>query len=182
VEQAMSQLVTNAATPLESVPDLGEGVIEKLNEAGVNSVEALADMTPEQLEAIPGIGPKTVEKISIAVNNYFSSLEAGDGGSPDFQAPLDQPTGEPGGEELNEAPLDAGENPVEGQPTGDPQADDATGTEPVPHPDVEDMLEREQTTEGILMNSVENAPNADESEVTTHAEHPGEDNIPREKQ
>jgi N utilization substance protein A len=38
-------------------------------------VEALADMTPEQLEAIEGIGPKTVEKISLAVNNYFASLE-----------------------------------------------------------------------------------------------------------
>jgi N utilization substance protein A len=35
-------------------------------------------MTPEQLEAIEGIGPKTVEKISLAVNNYFSSLEGGE--------------------------------------------------------------------------------------------------------
>ena len=33
-------------------------------------------MTPEQLEEVPGIGPKTVEKISIAVNNYFASLDA----------------------------------------------------------------------------------------------------------
>ena len=35
-------------------------------------------MTPEQLEAIEGIGPKTVEEISLAVNNYFSSLEGGE--------------------------------------------------------------------------------------------------------
>ena len=35
-------------------------------------------MTPEQLEAIEGIGPKTVEKISIAVNNYFASLDGGE--------------------------------------------------------------------------------------------------------
>jgi N utilization substance protein A len=76
VEQQMSQLVTAAPTPLESVPGLGEGLIEKLAAAGVTTVEALADMTPEQLEAIEGIGPKTVEKISLAVNNYFSSLEA----------------------------------------------------------------------------------------------------------
>jgi len=51
--------------------------VEKLAEAGVTTVEALADMTPEQLEAIEGIGPKTVEKISLAVNNYFASLEPG---------------------------------------------------------------------------------------------------------
>jgi N utilization substance protein A len=44
----------------------------------VTTVESLADMTPEQLEAIEGIGPKTVEKISLAVNNYFASLEAGE--------------------------------------------------------------------------------------------------------
>jgi N utilization substance protein A len=78
VEQQMSALVGSAATPLESVIGLGEGLIEKLKAAGVTAVEALADMTPEQLEAIEGIGPKTVEKISLAVNNYFSSLESGE--------------------------------------------------------------------------------------------------------
>jgi len=78
VEQQMSQLVQQTATPLESVPGLGEGLVEKLSAAGITTVEALADMTPEQLEAIEGIGPKTVEKISLAVNNYFSSLDAGE--------------------------------------------------------------------------------------------------------
>jgi len=78
VEQQMSALVTQTVTPLENVTGLGEGLVEKLKAAGVNTVESLADMTPEQLEAIEGIGPKTVEKISIAVNNYFASLEGGE--------------------------------------------------------------------------------------------------------
>jgi N utilization substance protein A len=78
VEQQMAAMTPQATTPLESVPGLGEGVVEKLTAAGVTTVEALADMTPEQLEAIEGIGPKTVEKISLAVNNYFASLEAGE--------------------------------------------------------------------------------------------------------
>ena len=78
VELQMSALVGTASTPLEDVPGLGEGLVEKLSAAGVTTVEALADMTPEQLEAIEGIGPKTVEKISLAVNNYFSSLEGGE--------------------------------------------------------------------------------------------------------
>jgi N utilization substance protein A len=77
VEQQMSAMVTQTATPLETVPGLGDGLVEKLAAAGVTTVEALADMTPEQLEAIEGIGPKTVEKISLAVNNYFASLEPG---------------------------------------------------------------------------------------------------------
>jgi transcription termination/antitermination protein NusA len=77
VEQQMAAMAPQTTTPLESVPGLGEGVLEKLTAAGVTTVEALADMTPEQLEAIEGIGPKTVEKISLAVNNYFASLEQG---------------------------------------------------------------------------------------------------------
>ena len=77
VEQQMAAMAPQATTPLENVPGLGDGLVEKLGAAGVTTVEALADMTPEQLEAIEGIGPKTVEKISLAVNNYFASLDAG---------------------------------------------------------------------------------------------------------
>jgi N utilization substance protein A len=82
VEQQMSAMIPAPSTPLENVSGLGEGIIERLTAAGVTTVEALADMTPEQLEAIEGIGPKTVEKISLAVNNYFSSLEGGEAAAP----------------------------------------------------------------------------------------------------
>src|SRR6266568_1357889 len=76
VEQQMNSLVGNSATSLENIAaELGDPVLEKLSEAGITSVESLADMTPEELEAIPGIGPETVERISVAVNNYFSRLE-----------------------------------------------------------------------------------------------------------
>jgi N utilization substance protein A len=93
VEQQMSALVAQTATPLENVPGLGEGVLEKLKAAGVTTVESLADMTPEQLEAIEGIGPKTVEKISIAVNNYFASLDGGEAvASTDSESPEEAAT------------------------------------------------------------------------------------------
>src|SRR5271167_4202435 len=76
VEERMTAVMNQPATPLETIPDLEPGIVEKLVAAGITTVEAVADMTPEQLEEVPGVGPKTVEKISIAVNNYFSSLEA----------------------------------------------------------------------------------------------------------
>jgi N utilization substance protein A len=57
---------------------LGEQIIQKLVVAGITTVEALADMTPEQLEEIPGIGEKTLEKISLAVRHYFGEYEPGE--------------------------------------------------------------------------------------------------------
>ena len=77
VELQMNSLVGGQATSLDSIAgELGETVMQKLTEAGISTIESLADMTPEELEAIPEIGPETVEKISVAVNNYFSSLDA----------------------------------------------------------------------------------------------------------
>ncbi len=85
VEQQMTTLTSGGNTPLDRVPDLGEALITKMHEAGITTVEALADMTPEQLEELPGVGPKTVEKISIAVNNYFLTLD----GQPTAEVPSD---------------------------------------------------------------------------------------------
>jgi len=105
VEQQMTALVGGPNTPLEQLKDeLGAGLIEKLNGAGITTIEGLADMHPEELEAIQGIGPKTVEKISLAVNNYFSSLEAAAAAVPDEAAAAEvaQETGETGEEALTE--------------------------------------------------------------------------------
>src|SRR5579871_2230818 len=49
VEEQMRGMMTPAATPLESVPDLEPGIVEKLVAAGITTVEQVADMTPEQL-------------------------------------------------------------------------------------------------------------------------------------
>ncbi len=84
VEQQMQALAGAPTTPIEQVTELGDGIIQKLVTAGITTVEALADMTPEQLEEIPGIGEKTLEKISVAVRHYFGQFEeaeAASGGS-----------------------------------------------------------------------------------------------------
>ena len=75
VEQQMQVMAGTPATPIEQVSELGDSIIQKLVAAGVTTVEALADMTPEQLEEIPGIGEKTLEKISVAVRHYFGQFE-----------------------------------------------------------------------------------------------------------
>ncbi len=84
VEQQMQAMSGGPSTPIEQVTELGEQIIQKLVVAGITTVEALADMTPEQLEEIPGIGEKTLEKISLAVRHYFGEYEPGE----------ERPTGE----------------------------------------------------------------------------------------
>ena len=80
VEQQMQALAGGPTTPIEQVTELGDGIIQKLVTAGITTVEALADMTPEQLEEIPGIGEKTLEKITVAVRHYFGQFEEGEEG------------------------------------------------------------------------------------------------------
>jgi len=74
IEDQMTRL-TAPATPLTSLAGVGAKTIEKMEAAGINNVEALAAMTPEQLMEIPGIGEKMVEKIQLSVADYFQSLE-----------------------------------------------------------------------------------------------------------
>ena len=55
VEAAM-EAISGSGTPVSVLIDhgLAEFVVDRLLEAGSTTVEALADMTPEQLDAIPG--------------------------------------------------------------------------------------------------------------------------------
>lgn len=145
VEQQMESLTSQQTTPLEKVTDLGEALISKLNEAGISTVEALADMTPEQLEEVPGVGPKTVEKISVAVNNYFATLETG----------------------AAAAIPEAGETAAaEGGEVAEPGAEIAAAEAP----EYAEAVETGQASEATAIAGVENAPDADVAEVHTHGE------------
>jgi len=128
-------------------PDLRLDALRKLNEAGISTVEALADMTPEQLEEVPGVGPKTVEKISIAVNNYFSTLET----TPAAAVP------------------ESGETAaVEGGAVAEPVAEIAAAEEAAT--EYAEAVETGQGSEAAAIAGVENAPDADVAEVHTHGE------------
>jgi N utilization substance protein A len=72
IEEQMTAL-TAPTTPLTSLAGIGAKTIEKVEAAGINSVEKLAGMTPEQLMEIPGIGEKMVDKIYQAVNRFYES-------------------------------------------------------------------------------------------------------------
>jgi transcription termination/antitermination protein NusA len=74
--EAQMAALTAPGTPLSELVGVGPKTVEKIEAAGITTVEKLADMTPEQLMEIPGIGDKMVEKIHQSVTEYFQNLEA----------------------------------------------------------------------------------------------------------
>jgi N utilization substance protein A len=74
--EAQMAALTAPGTPLSELAGVGPKTVEKIEAAGITTIEKLADMTPEQLLEIPGIGDKMVEKIHQSVTEYFQALEA----------------------------------------------------------------------------------------------------------
>ena len=155
VEQQMGSFGGGPSTPIEQVSELGDGIIQKLVAAGITTVEALADMTPEQLEEIPGIGEKTLEKISVAVRHYFGHFEEGEEGH--------VPEG------AQEA---AGEAEVENAPAveGDAEAEAENAADVVE--EAEGVAAAEAETEPVseMETAIENVPDADETETASATE------------
>jgi transcription termination/antitermination protein NusA len=81
--EAQMAALTAPGTALSELAGVGPKTIEKLEAAGISSIEKLADMTPEQLVEIPGIGEKMVEKIHQSVAAYFEALETAATATPD---------------------------------------------------------------------------------------------------
>jgi N utilization substance protein A len=85
--EAQMAALTAPGTPLTELAGVGPKTIEKLEAAGITSIEKLADMTPEQLVEIPGIGDKMLEKIHQSVAAYFEALELQATAAPESAAP-----------------------------------------------------------------------------------------------
>jgi transcription termination/antitermination protein NusA len=148
VEQQMQALSGGPTTPIEQVTELGESITQKLVAAGITTVEALADMTPEQLEEIPGIGEKTLERISVAVRHYFGHFEEGEEG----------------------APAAAAEESAEAKPHVEGEAEVATPEAAVDTAEAELENSREVLEESEMVESAEAEENlSDEAEIETDA-------------
>jgi N utilization substance protein A len=125
IEEQMTAL-TAPATPLTALAGVGPKTIEKIEAAGITSLEQLAGMTPEQLMEIPGIGEKMVDKIYQAVNQFYEgggvaaapvegAAESGEGEAADATAEAEPEavateTSETDSEESAAAPAEASAN------------------------------------------------------------------------
>jgi N utilization substance protein A len=163
VEQQMQDLTGGPSTPIEQVSELGDGILQKLVAAGITTVEALADMTPEQLEEIPGIGEKTLERISVAVRHYFGNFEEGEEGHVPESGGAGTAEETAATEEEREAVLANDEAGAENDAAVLTEAENIHAAE-------EEELENRTGAEA----AVEEIPPADEAEVETLEDRPAE--------
>jgi len=70
IESQMAAMALRGA-PITNLEGLGGKTLERLRNANLETVEELAQMTPEELLQIQGIGEKTIERIRLVVTEYF---------------------------------------------------------------------------------------------------------------
>ena len=78
IESQMAAMAMRGA-PISELAGLGDKTLGKLREHGIESVEQLAQMTPEDLMQISGVGEKTVERIRRVVTDYFERDQSAEG-------------------------------------------------------------------------------------------------------
>jgi N utilization substance protein A len=95
IESQMAAMALRGA-PISELKGLGDKTLQKLRDHGVETVEQLAQMTPEDLTQIQGIGEKTVDRIRRVVTDYFErdqSAEAPASEETEVAADLQEPAG-----------------------------------------------------------------------------------------
>jgi N utilization substance protein A len=70
IESQMAAMALRGAL-IGNLEGLGEKTLDRLRSANIETVEQLAQMTPEELLQIQGIGEKTIERIRLVVTDYF---------------------------------------------------------------------------------------------------------------
>jgi N utilization substance protein A len=125
IESQMAAMALRGA-PISELQGLGDKTLGKLREHGVETVEQLAQMTPEDLMQIPGVGEKTVERIRRVVTDYFERDQKGEGAAAEVTAiPADVEEGE-----AAEAPTDTQKGEETEAPAHIEEGEGAEGVEP----------------------------------------------------
>ncbi len=117
VEAAMAAM-SGSSTPVSVLIDFGLAgeTVDKLVQAGSATVEAVADMTPEQLAQVEGLEPEALDQITQAVGGYYAQFDAEGSQDDDSQDTDDDGAGELGeqDEAVSAAPEVLPGQPVEG--------------------------------------------------------------------
>jgi N utilization substance protein A len=143
IESQMAAMALRGAA-ISELKGLGEKTMARLRDHGVETVEQLAQMTPDELTQISGIGEKTVERIRKVVTDYFERDEVtaeeaaaeADAQATEEAAPAVEESAAvaeesaPVGEEEVSEPQETQEGEEAGEPAA-AETDAATASEPV---------------------------------------------------
>ena len=191
IESQMAAMALRGAA-ISELKGLGEKTLARLREHGVETVEQLAQMTPDELTQISGIGEKTVDRIRNVVTEYFEQGQAAAeeaaaaaqaaaeaeeaslptpeefaaGGEPATEAPAEAEAGQ-AAEESATGEAAAGESVAEESETEEPAAEEAE------EPAAEETAAEEPEATAEASASEEDAPQTEEPAAEGEAE-PGE--------
>jgi N utilization substance protein A len=102
IESQMAAMALRGA-PVTNLTGLGDKTLDKLRDHGIETVEQLAQMTPDELTQIQGIGEKTVERIRRVVTDYFEQGREEAEESSEAEAPIEEAVTESVAEGAGEA-------------------------------------------------------------------------------
>jgi N utilization substance protein A len=165
IESQMAAMALRGA-PISELQGLGDKTLQKLREHGIETVEQLAQMTPEDLMQIQGVGEKTVERIRRVVTDYFERDQTGAGAATEgAEAPTEAEQGEiEESAEASETPSSEAASPS--TPTGEsaaleepPAGAEAAALETVEeHPSAKENEKIEPPEEGKAQEPGESSP------------------------
>ena len=125
IESQMAAMALRGAA-ITGLKGLGGKTLDKLRGHGIETVEQLAQMTPDELTQIQGIGEKTVERIRRVVTDYFERDQ-----QPEEPEEAVQAAAEPAASNLSEAATAAGAGEGSGASGGEvPPTPEETSEQP----------------------------------------------------
>jgi transcription termination/antitermination protein NusA len=129
IESQMAAMALRGA-PISNLEGLGDKTLERLRDSNIETVEQLAQMTPEDLMQIQGIGDKTIERIRRVVTDYFekgqqaieqAAMEEEGEAAEQLMAPESETAPETAeGATANPEPAEEAGESVEAEETGEP--------------------------------------------------------------
>ncbi|HEV2350159.1 MAG TPA: transcription termination factor NusA [Terriglobia bacterium] len=140
IESQMAAMALRGA-PITELKGLGDKTLQRLRDHGIETVEQLAQMTPDELTQIQGIGEKTVEKIRKVVTDYFEAdRQAAEDLAATEEAAVQAESEVSGGAEATDEAVTSSEGPE--------STTDAVAAEPVPSQEPTAPEEGEKKPEG----------------------------------
>jgi transcription termination/antitermination protein NusA len=165
IESQMAVMALRGA-PVANLEGLGGKTLERLRDAKIETVEELAQMTPEELMQIQGIGDKTIERIRRVVTDYFEKGQEAleQAALEEEQAALEQAAAEQAAAEQAAAEQAAVEAEQAASETEEQVAEVSESAEEVSGPELV-----EETEEAVAAGAEEEEEKAGESEAVAES-------------